>query len=188
MPAGKSITVKTDENGRAEFSGVAPGTTVKAVADVDGERLESQEFPWPGAGRHPPDAGGDTARAATRRRRRCQPQPGNVVHRRSDARHHRAARRCAAGLLPARHPEHRARAGEPAVRGRSSTCRPARRRDGPAAVAPQAVAHGDRVTITGPFAPGQTAVQVAFRLPVSSGDVDFEQTLPLPVAGARRAR
>ena len=50
------MTVKTDENGRAEFSGIAPGTTVKAVANVDGERLESQEFPWPGERRHPPDA------------------------------------------------------------------------------------------------------------------------------------
>src|ERR1700704_2838049 len=51
MHAGsKVITVKTDENGRAEFSGVAPGTSVKAVAVVDGERLESEEFPWPGQG------------------------------------------------------------------------------------------------------------------------------------------
>jgi hypothetical protein len=27
------MVVKTDENGRAEFSGIAPGTTVKAVAN-----------------------------------------------------------------------------------------------------------------------------------------------------------
>ena len=47
--------------------------------------------------------------------------------------------------------------------------------------APQAVSLGDHVTITGPFASGQTAVQIAFRLPVSSGDVTFEQTLPLAV-------
>ena len=72
------MTVKTDENGRAEFSGVAPGTTVKAVATVDGERLESQEFPWPGDGGIrlmlvATPKGGDAPPPV------FQPQPGNVV-------------------------------------------------------------------------------------------------------------
>jgi hypothetical protein len=49
--------------------------------------------------------------------------------------------------------------------------------------APQAVSLGDHVTITGPFDSGQTEVQIAFRLPVTSGDVTFEQTLPLAVPG-----
>ena len=46
----KVTTVKTDENGRAQFDALAPGTSVKAVAVVDGERLESQEFPVPAQG------------------------------------------------------------------------------------------------------------------------------------------
>ncbi len=46
----KSITVKTDESGRAEFKDVPSGTTVQAIADVDGEHLESQEFPAPAQG------------------------------------------------------------------------------------------------------------------------------------------
>ena len=46
----KVITVKTDENGRAEFKDLPPGTPVKASADVDGEHLESQEFPAPARG------------------------------------------------------------------------------------------------------------------------------------------
>ena len=75
---GKVITVKTDENGRAEFSGVAAGTSVKAVAMVDGERLESQEFPWPGQG------GIRLMLVATLKGGAApppvfQPQPGNVV-------------------------------------------------------------------------------------------------------------
>ncbi len=41
----KVQTLKTDAAGRVEFVGLAPGSTVKAVAVVDGERLESQEFP-----------------------------------------------------------------------------------------------------------------------------------------------
>src|SRR5256885_6134895 len=50
----KVITVKTDENGRAEFKDFITGTagaTVKATADVDGEHLESQEVPAPTRGR-----------------------------------------------------------------------------------------------------------------------------------------
>ena len=47
---GKTLTQKTDESGRAQFSGVTPGTTVKASAVVDGERLDSQEFPVPASG------------------------------------------------------------------------------------------------------------------------------------------
>jgi hypothetical protein len=46
----KSITVKTDDSGRAEFKDVPAGTSVKAIADVDGEHLESQEFPAPAQG------------------------------------------------------------------------------------------------------------------------------------------
>jgi len=47
--------------------------------------------------------------------------------------------------------------------------------------APQAVALGDHVSITGPFASGQTEVQIAFQMPVSSADVTFEQAFPLAV-------
>jgi hypothetical protein len=43
-------TAKTDESGRAEFGGLPPGEMVKAVAVVDGERLESQTFPAPAQG------------------------------------------------------------------------------------------------------------------------------------------
>jgi len=46
---GKPLRAKTDENGRAEF-GSLPSGTVKAATTVDGERLESQEFPAPERG------------------------------------------------------------------------------------------------------------------------------------------
>src|SRR3977135_2011265 len=39
---GKTLTVKTDENGRAQFDKVTPGEAVKASTDVTGEHLESQ--------------------------------------------------------------------------------------------------------------------------------------------------
>jgi hypothetical protein len=47
---GKTMTAKTDESGRAEFKDLPPGAPVKASADVDGEHLESQEFPAPDRG------------------------------------------------------------------------------------------------------------------------------------------
>src|SRR6202158_890259 len=47
---GKVQTARTDEAGRAQFDGLPPGATLKAVAVVDGERLESQEFPAPAPG------------------------------------------------------------------------------------------------------------------------------------------
>src|SRR2546426_6884417 len=46
----KVQSVKTDDMGRAEFTNLAAGAPVKATADVDGEHLESQEFPAPAQG------------------------------------------------------------------------------------------------------------------------------------------
>jgi hypothetical protein len=40
---------KTNDAGRAEFTGLKPGARVKAITVVDGERLESQEFALPAA-------------------------------------------------------------------------------------------------------------------------------------------
>jgi hypothetical protein len=47
---GKTQTVNTDDQGRAQFDKLPTGATVRAVAVVDGERLESQEFPAPAQG------------------------------------------------------------------------------------------------------------------------------------------
>ncbi len=47
--------------------------------------------------------------------------------------------------------------------------------------APQAVARGDRVTIAGPFAPGKTPVELAYRVPFDAGEVTIDQKMPLAV-------
>ncbi|MEO5742440.1 MAG: hypothetical protein ABIS29_17780 [Vicinamibacterales bacterium] len=182
MHGGKKVlTLKTDENGRAEFSGLAPGTSVKAVATVDGERLESQEFPWPGDGGIrlmlvATPKGGDIPPPV------FQPQPGNVVlgdETRVIIDHTDDALQVYYILdiqNTARAPVNPPKAvvvNMPAGAIGATVL----------AGAPQAVALGDHVAITGPFASGQTAVQIAFRLPVDSGDVTFQQTLPLAVPG-----
>jgi hypothetical protein len=43
-------TAKSDESGRAQFTGLTPGTRVKASTTISGERIESQEFEVPSAG------------------------------------------------------------------------------------------------------------------------------------------
>jgi hypothetical protein len=182
MHAGdKVLTVKTDDNGRAQFSGVSAGTTVRAVATVDGERLESQEFPWPGDGGirvmlvATPKDGGAPAPV-------FQPQPGNVVL--GDETRIIIDRADAAlqvyYILDIRNSA-RAPVNPPTavIVNMPSGAAGASVLSG----APQAVALGDHVSITGPFASGRTDVQIAFQLPISSGDVTFEQSLPLAVPG-----
>jgi hypothetical protein len=44
------VTVKTDDAGRAQFDKLQAGATVRFTANVDGEDLESQEFPVPSQG------------------------------------------------------------------------------------------------------------------------------------------
>ena len=178
--SGKVLTEKTDENGRAEFSGVAAGTTVRAVATVDGERLESQEFPWPGEGgirvmlvATPKGAAPEAV---------FQPQPGNVVL----GDQTRVIIEHADGSLqvyyildiqnPARTPVNPPTA---VILNLPSGAMNATVLAG----APKAVALGDHVTITGPFSPGQTAVEVAYRVPFDTGEVSIEQKLPLAVPG-----
>jgi hypothetical protein len=181
VAGGKVLTVKTDENGRAEFSGVTTGTVAKATATVDGERLESQEFPWPGSG------GIRLMLVATPKGSDApppvfQPQPGNVVlgdETRVIIDHADDALQVYY-ILDFQNTA-RAPVNPPSSivvnmpSGALSTT--------VLAGAPQAVALGDHVAITGPFASGKTEVQIAFRLPVTSGDVTFEQTLPLAVPG-----
>jgi hypothetical protein len=46
---------------------------------------------------------------------------------------------------------------------------------------PQAIARGNLITVTGPFAPGQTEIQVGYQMPYSGGDVTVSQKVPVPV-------
>jgi hypothetical protein len=47
---------------------------------------------------------------------------------------------------------------------------------------PQVVVRGDRVTVTGPFAPGITPVQVAYTMPHSRGTLTINQKMPMDLA------
>ena len=50
LVGGSRRTAKTDQQGRAQFDGLPPGTVVQATTTVDGEELISQQFSVPGTG------------------------------------------------------------------------------------------------------------------------------------------
>jgi hypothetical protein len=173
------LTVKTDENGRAEFSGVAAGTAVRAVATVDGERLESQEFPWPA------DGGIRVMLVATSKGGEVpapvfQPQPGNVAF----GDQTRVIIEHTDGALQVYYLLDIQNTARAPVQPASAVVIDMPTGALSATVlggAPQAVARGDRVTVSGPFKSGGTPVEIAYRMPFDSGEVSLEQKMPLAV-------
>jgi len=174
----KVQTVKTDESGRAQFDGLPAGTAVKAVAVVDDERLESQEFPVPAQGgvrlmlvatdktKAPattPDAPPIAGQVAIGSQSRIVIEPGdetvNVFYLLEIQNTARA---------PVNPPT-------PFVLEVPSGASTAQIMEGSS---PLATASGRRVTVASPFPPGATFVQVAYSMPSGSGAIDVTQTFP----------
>jgi hypothetical protein len=178
---GRVLTVKTDEAGRAQFDKLPGGSPVKAIAVVDGERLESQEFPAPaqggirlmlvatdktaGAGKQG-GAAAVTGQVTLGNETRIVIEPGDEVV-------------AVYYLLDI-------------VNNTSTPVTPATpfRFDMPAGAqgtnvmegsTPLAKANGMHVTVDGPFPPGKTFVQVACQLPVTAATLDITQIFPAPL-------
>jgi hypothetical protein len=177
------VTIKTNDAGRAEFTGLTPGMRVQAFATVNGERLETQEIEVPSAGgirvalvaTDP-----DMARRAEEDKKLAQEpaQPGlvvfgdqtrfvfemgdeglnvfNIVEIVNTARTPVQAQAPIVFDLPDV-------ADHPGILDGST---------------PQAVLAGKRLTVNGPFAPGSTLVQFAYAVPFGSSDLTLAQTLP----------
>jgi hypothetical protein len=173
-----ATTIKTDESGRAEFTRLTPGGTAKAIAIIDGERLESQEFAIPAQGGVRLMLVATDKQAAQAQEVPREPVPGVVVlgeqtrfvvEFQEDAlqvfylvdilNNARAPVKTDAPLIFDMPTD----AGGTTILEGSS---------------PQAVARGPRVTVTGPFAPGATRVQMAYQLQPSGSDVTIRQKLP----------
>ena len=177
---GKPQTVKTDSGGRAQVGPVQAGATVKAVTTVDGERIESQEFPAPVQG------GIRLMLVATDKEKEAQ-----------------AARDAAAPAVPGTV----VLAGETRIvmepdedtvrvyyllditnnaRTKVQLAAPFEFEAPTGALgvtlmegsSPQADVVGTRVRVQGPFASGGTFVQVAFALPQANGTVELQQQFP----------
>ena len=171
----------TDTTGRAEFTGLRPGQQVQARTTVDGARAESQVITVPSQGgvRVMLVVPGETAEAAV-------PQSGAVTF---GGESRFIVERGDESLNvfyvldivnPARTP---VETDGPLIFDLPSGATGATLLEGSTA---QATVGGSRVTVTGPFAPGTTALQIAYELPYRGARVTIEQKLPaaLPVLAA----
>jgi hypothetical protein len=154
-------TVSTDENGRAVVSGLAPGSLVRAVATVNGERVESQDFEVPaGQGVLLLLAAADQSAAAALAKRAV---PGEV----SFGGQSRVVTEFEDEVLQVYYLLDVVNAsaepvGKAIVLDLPPDAMNATILEGSA---PNALVSGRRVTFAGPFAPGVTSVQVAYTLP-----------------------
>lgn len=177
------LTVTTNSTGRAEFQGLRVGTRVRAVATVDGERLESQEFEVP------PNGGVRVALVATdpeMAKREAQDralaqgpaQPGMVV---LDGQS-RFVFEIGDDVLNVFNIMQISNTARTPVQPPAPLIFRLPQDASDAAVlqgsSPQAVLEGKQVTVKGPFAPGTTLVQFAYALPLSSPDLTVTQVLP----------
>jgi hypothetical protein len=185
---GSSKQATTNGEGRAEFNGIAPGTTVKASAVVAGERLESQEFSMPSSGgvrlaliAVDPAAGASSGGAAQPARPAVPAQPGEVVFG-EDSRI--VVEAGDDGLNVFYVLQIRNAAATPVQPGKPLVIELPAAAKGAAVLegsSPQAKVSGQKLEIAGPFQPGDTIVQTAYTLPFGKETITIEQRLPVPL-------
>jgi hypothetical protein len=180
--AGDTKTARTDNSGRATFSGLPPGTRVKLRATVGSETLESQEFVVPTAGgmrvmlvaTDP-----DTAKADAEKAKLAQEPPvaGTVAF----GPETRFVIEVGEDALNVFNMMQIANTGKRAVQTAPIVF------DLPAGAVgvglmegstPNAVAAGSKVTVNGPFPPGNTVVQFGYSIPLGDETITLAQRLP----------
>jgi hypothetical protein len=170
------LKANTDAAGRAQFDSVTAGATVRAVADVDGEHLESQEFAAPRQGGiRLMLVATDASKSAAGQT--LTPVAGQIVI--GSARFVIEPREDTIDLyyiLDVTNGGARpVTTGEPfafvmpAGSGHCSMLEGS---------SPIARVNGTRVTVQGPFPPGSTAVQVACGVAASDSSLTVEQRFP----------
>ena len=181
-------TVKTDTQGRAQFTGIAPGTVVQATATVDGEALTSQQFSVPGTGgvRVALIAGIATAaareKAAAEAAAREPARPG-VVEFGPESRIVIEFQDDVLTVFYLLEVLNNARtpidAGGPLLIELPTGAAGATMLQGSS---PNASVRGDMLTIIGPFPPGKTVAQVGFSLPQARDSLVIRQKWPAAMA------
>jgi hypothetical protein len=181
-------TAKTDEQGRAQFDGLAAGTSVQATTIVDGETLTSQEFPVPANGGVRVALIAGIAAAAAKEKAEADaaakmparqgvveigPESRIIVEYQDDnltvfylleVLNNARTPIDIGGPLLIRLPT--GAAGASMMQGSSQ----------------HASAKGDILTITGPFPPGKTVAQVGFSLPQAGANYTLRQTWPVALS------
>jgi len=183
------VTGVTDDQGRAQFMAVPAGASVTAEVTVDGETIRSQPFTVPSTGgvRVALVAGAARAAAAdaaARAAAAAEPaRPGTVVFG-ADTRVILEFQDDLPTVFYLFSVVNNARTpvdtGRPLVLDLPAAAESASLVSGPPAMARM---EDRRLTLTGPFPPGATAFQVAYRLPLTA-TLRIEQAWPAPVEGA----
>ena len=180
----------TNGEGRAEFTGIAPGTTVKASAMVAGEKLESQEFTMPSSGGvrlaliavDPSGApAGAPAAAADSSQPAVPAKPGDVTLG-EDTRFVFEAGEDGLNVFYVL--QLRNGAATPVQPDKPLVFELPVEAKGAAVLegsSPQGKVAGRRLEVAGPFRPGDTVVQAAYSLPFGEETVRIEQPLPVPL-------
>ena len=177
-------TAKTDENGRAQVTGLAAGSTATAEATVDGERLTSQPFEVPGTGgiRVILIAGLEQAKARRQKEEeaaaKVPPVKGMVVfggESRLVFEFQNDSLRAFYLLDIVNTARTRVDTGGPLILDLPRGAGGARVMEGSF---PGATAQGDRVTIVGPFPSGTSSVQIGFTLLYSDNALTIAQRFP----------
>ena len=188
LVGGSARTAKTDQQGRAQFDGLPPGTVVQATTTVDGEALSSQPFSVPGSGgvRVALIAGIATAaareKAAAEAAAREPARPG-IVELGPESRVVIEIQNDVLTVFYLLEVVNNARTpidiGGPLMIELPTGAAGASMMQGSS---PNASAQGDRVTITGPFPPGKTLAQVGFSLPQVGAATTIRQRWPAAMA------
>jgi hypothetical protein len=175
---------KTDEQGRANFDNLERGVEARAEAVVNGERLVSDPFTPPASGGLRVILVAGLKDAAARKQQEdsaaaaAPPVKGAVVFN-PNSRVMMEFRDDSLQIFYVLEIFNSARArvdvGGPLILDLPTGAAGASILEGSS---PTATVSGDRVTVTGPFAPGVTLVQVGYTLPYTSSSVSLEQTWP----------
>jgi hypothetical protein len=183
--SGRTRTVKTDDQGRAEFTNLPVGVEARAEANVDGERLVSDPFTVPSSGGLRVILVAGLKQAAARAAREAAdaaaapPVKGAVVFSpnsrillefRDDALHVFYV------LEVVNNARSRVDIGGPLIIDLPTGAAGATLLEGSS---PAATVSGDRVTVTGPVAAGVTPVQVTFQLRYDQRRVTVQQRWPV---------
>jgi hypothetical protein len=182
IDAGEPRAARTDASGRAQVSGLRPGARVRAVTTVDGERLESQEAVVAQSGLRimlvaaDPDA---AARAAEDKALAGAPPAKGMVVLGPESRVVAQLADDQLNIFYGLEILNSARVpvdiGGPLIFDLPRDARGTTVMEGSTK---QATASGPRVTVTGPFAPGTTPVEIGFVLPYGGDTARLVQRWP----------
>jgi hypothetical protein len=184
LVGGQARTAKTDEAGRAQFDKLPAGAPLRASTVVDGERLESQEFPAPTQG------GIRLMLVATdkeKERRKAEEAsapaiPGQVVIGQKSQIVIELDEE-SLDVFYILEIVNNARAPVNPTQPFVFRVAGSRRTTLLRGTSQLASVKGNEVSVAGPFPPGPTMVQVAASMPVGSGTVEIVQAFPAALEG-----